>query len=857
MLHSGLCSISFRNLSCEEIIDICKKAKIEAIEWGSDVHLPIDNLQKAKDIKKLCDENKLLTYSYGTYFECDDASIFEKYCKIADILKAKVLRVWAGNKNAEDYTDQETKKLVSTIQCCADIAKKYGQQVCFEYHHTTFANCPENVIKLINLVNRDNVFSYYQPRYWNKEPLEYLRVQDNLRDIQTLKKYVKNIHCYQWDKDINRLPLKDGFYQWNLYLDSFDDLCVYLEFVKDDSLDSFYEDAKTLNEVIFKHNTKPKQDILEFTEEQVFNLLDEKQLDKPLFLSKKNLINDSYKTSRFKLLEETCDSFMDEPIPEYFYKDFEDFIKTGVRSDTEKRYFLRRKRIGQLALTAYVSKDKKYLNKLIEYLKAVCEEYSWVIPGNFETVHGKISDNESDRHRLEISSGLSVGGFAEVITLLKDDLPSDIYNLVYENIVKRGFDALKFPAVWKDEYPVDNWAAVTGGGVIIAALMLIKDKKELAHILTPCINACIHYYWSFADDGMIKEGAAGYWNFGIGMFAITAELLKEKTNGKIDFFKLNKFKNVTMCLSKVTFNNNLAVSFADSELKYEYLYGVMAKLKSIYPELKVYDSEKNRNAYIPLLTKNPHIPFLFAEIMWAEEISFDQVKANTYFLKDAEWLISTSDNNVLFACKGGCTYEPHCHLDIGTFLLLKENDTVLPDFGAGEYDRAYWDEATRYDDVFVVTSKSHNVPIINGHYQLAGHEMRSENTTFENGIFTTNITKAYGKLDELDKLVRSFNFNLKDGSLIVTDTFDLKVKDVEIKERIVSQNVPVVDNGNLIITTENQKLLISCNKSKDVKIASVQYKNRSGELCTCYTCDFVLKTVSMKETVVINCKFLD
>jgi len=855
MLYSGLCSISFRNLSCEEIVEICKKASIQSIEWGSDVHLPIGDFVRAKQVKKLCDENHILTRSYGTYFECENSTIFEEYCKIAAILDAKVLRIWAGNKNKEDYSLEEENALIKVIQECADIAKKYNQNIGFEFHHTTYCNSTENAIKLIKLVNRDNVFSYYQPRYWNKEPLEYLRVQDNLRDIQEIKNYVINIHCYQWDKDINRLPLSEGFYQWNLYLDSFDDCCVYLEFIEDDSVDNFFRDAKTLNEIIKRQNEKPSKDINEFTEEEVYGLLDEKELNKPIFPSKEELLKDNLKFLRFDLLKKTCDSFIDEPIPAYSFEDYENFFKTGIRSECESRFFLRRKRIGQLALLAYVSDEEKYLNRLIDYLMCAANEYSWVIPGNFETVHGKISDNDDDRHRLEISSGLSVGGFAEVIALLKDKLPNDVYKLVYDNIVKRGFDALKHQAVWKDEYPVDNWAVVTGGGVIIAALMLLKDKKELAHVLTPCINACIHYYWSFAEDGMIKEGAAGYWNFGIGMFVIVAELLKEKTGGKIDFFKLEKFKNVVMCLSKVTFNNNLAVSFADSQLTYEYLYGVMAKLKDIYPELKVYDSEKNRNAYVPLLTKNPHIPFLFAEIMWAKEIKFDQVQANTYFLKDAEWLISTSDNNVLFACKGGCTYEPHCHLDIGNFILFKGNDIVIPDLGAGEYDRAYWDEATRYDDVFVVTSKSHCVPIINGHYQLAGHEMRSENTSYENGIFTTNITKAYGKLTELKSLIRSFDFNLKNGSLVVKDLFELNVKEIEIKERIISLTKPIVKDGIINIKSEKESLFVSCNKSKVVEINSVEYKDRTGTLCTCYTCDFIIKTTSLCEVVSLELKF--
>ena len=88
MNKTGLCSITFRDLSADEIIDLCVKNNIAAIEWGSDVHLVPDNLDEAKRVKKLMDDNNLLTSSIGSYYRVgiDNEYSFESVLNIAKIL---------------------------------------------------------------------------------------------------------------------------------------------------------------------------------------------------------------------------------------------------------------------------------------------------------------------------------------------------------------------------------------------------------------------------------------------------------------------------------------------------------------------------------------------------------------------------------------------------------------------------------------------------------------------------------------------------------------------------------------------------------------------------------------------------
>ena len=49
----GLCSISFRDKTPEEILIAAKEAGLSFVEWGSDVHAPKDDAEKIAEIVKL------------------------------------------------------------------------------------------------------------------------------------------------------------------------------------------------------------------------------------------------------------------------------------------------------------------------------------------------------------------------------------------------------------------------------------------------------------------------------------------------------------------------------------------------------------------------------------------------------------------------------------------------------------------------------------------------------------------------------------------------------------------------------------------------------------------------------------
>lgn len=244
----GMCSISFRGLTVEELIEFIKENKLDSIEWGGDVHVPAGDIETAKRVKDLCEKAGVETSSYGSYFRVGVDADFEKVCKTAKALGTDVIRVWASDKDAEDFTEQEYIELVKALKDCAIIAKNYGQIIAFEYHYVTFCNKAEDILRLIKDCGMDNVYTYWQPAYWvndywQKGFSEEQRIEYNLSEIAKLKDKIVNVHVYSW-RGQERFALSNDHDEWARYIKALPDVNGYMEFVKDNTLENFRLDAK-------------------------------------------------------------------------------------------------------------------------------------------------------------------------------------------------------------------------------------------------------------------------------------------------------------------------------------------------------------------------------------------------------------------------------------------------------------------------------------------------------------------------------------------------------------------------------------------------------------------------------------
>ena len=225
----GLCSVSFRDKTPDEIICEMKKTPLTHIEWGSDVHLPVGTFIDSDGIK---------VSSYGTYFRLGNNDILElyEYIKTAKSVGTNVLRLWCGGENSADCSDK--KALFDECKKASEIAEKKGVVLSCECHKGTFTDTPESALQLMREVDSKNFRMYWQPN-------QYRTFEENLASAKMLAPYVENIHVFNWEGD-ERLPLGGAVDTWKRYLDCFSGGVLLLEFMPDGKLETLKGEAETL-----------------------------------------------------------------------------------------------------------------------------------------------------------------------------------------------------------------------------------------------------------------------------------------------------------------------------------------------------------------------------------------------------------------------------------------------------------------------------------------------------------------------------------------------------------------------------------------------------------------------------------
>ena len=261
-MKTGVCSITFRSLNLEELAALTARAGLAAVEWGGDVHVPHGDLRAARRARQATLDAGLEVSSYGSYYSPLDADgepeAFEPVLESAVALGTDTIRIWAGKYGSEDASDNYRSRLIEQTRMAATLSAEQGIQLAFEFHVRTLLDTNASALQLLEAVDRLNVYSYWQPPYW-RDSYDY-----RLDGLVQLDSRRSNLHVFQWDFDasgerswedsVTRRPLSDGAGEWLRYLSVLpnNDCYALLEFVRDDSIEQFLEDAAELKRWIKK-----------------------------------------------------------------------------------------------------------------------------------------------------------------------------------------------------------------------------------------------------------------------------------------------------------------------------------------------------------------------------------------------------------------------------------------------------------------------------------------------------------------------------------------------------------------------------------------------------------------------------
>ncbi|WOS64350.1 sugar phosphate isomerase/epimerase family protein [Sinorhizobium fredii] len=248
----GLCTVTFRGLPPESIVDLAREARLAAIEWAGDAHVPPGDTSIARIVGRLCERTGLAT-SYGSYVAppTDGPSEFRHAVESASALGASNIRIWAGTRrrDSKDYSAGERRAAADAIRDMAAEAARHDISVSLEYHPQSLTDTTESACELIESIAHDNVYLYWQPR-------PGLALGEAIAEVAWIGQHVSHLHVFAWDRDRNRFPLASAADYWRTILASLPASrwkgrrFAMLEFVADDDPAAFFEDAATLRKIL-------------------------------------------------------------------------------------------------------------------------------------------------------------------------------------------------------------------------------------------------------------------------------------------------------------------------------------------------------------------------------------------------------------------------------------------------------------------------------------------------------------------------------------------------------------------------------------------------------------------------------
>lgn len=250
MIHPGLVSVTFRKLSPVEVVALARKAGLEGIEWGGDIHVPHGDIGRAREVRAMTQEGGLKVAAYGSYYKAGWSELnglpFRNVLDSAVELGAPTIRVWPGLKGSVDVDEDGRWAVIEDLKRIATQAAQVGVSITLEFHGGSLTDTNESASQLLVELDHANIFMGWQPH--NGE-----ETAECVAGLRAILPKVGNIHVFHWwPTSADRLPLAEGEARWMEFLRKLRSLPgerhALLEFVPGDSVESLIRDAATLKE---------------------------------------------------------------------------------------------------------------------------------------------------------------------------------------------------------------------------------------------------------------------------------------------------------------------------------------------------------------------------------------------------------------------------------------------------------------------------------------------------------------------------------------------------------------------------------------------------------------------------------
>jgi sugar phosphate isomerase/epimerase len=247
----GLCSITFRSLTADDVVALAARAGVEGIEWGADVHAPPGDAVAVEALGTRTRAAGLAVVSYGSYLGMAPSSDdqIDAVLDSAEALGAPLVRIWAELGVTPDSPADEQQRVTEHTTALVDRVAERGLMATLEFHPGTLTETARSTTALLDAVGRTELRTHWQP-----DPS--LAPETALDELTQVAPRLAHLHVFSWGPTgiDDRRPLTEGAALWApaVALANRDGDAVpggryaLCEYVRDDDPEQFVADVRAL-----------------------------------------------------------------------------------------------------------------------------------------------------------------------------------------------------------------------------------------------------------------------------------------------------------------------------------------------------------------------------------------------------------------------------------------------------------------------------------------------------------------------------------------------------------------------------------------------------------------------------------
>ena len=535
---------------------------------------------------------------------------------------------------------------------------------------------------------------------------------------------------------------------------------------------------------------------------------------------------------------ERAEAALNEPIPMLPLSLYRDFELTGMRSNFETPWRVRRNQLAHCTLAESYERGGRFIDKIADLIFAILEESTWVWPAHTNTPWAPYRDavpdvyREDQCHGLDLCGGSTAATLALTRLLLKDELDK-ISPVICKRIDRQIYLRATKPFLthkfgWTGEYGggCNNWVTNITLNVLFATAVCERDLTVRESTVMRAMRYLDNFAAYYPTDGSCDEGP-DYWIASPGDYVDALELIDEMTGGAVKVYDHPHVRKMLEYISAMNIDDTYFVNFSDAAPRISLNGKAVMEYAERCGSPELYSFGKMMAAKM-----SPARYYLTDTVVrsFKTHVTPEVHEAEPVLAKRAVWF---GDNKIavlrecedtsrgfFLATKGGTNGEAHNHLDVGALVLYYGGRPVFVDPSRGSYNNAYFG-SERYNRWYTKSSY-HSVPTVNGIEEGVGVAYASKDEIFDadNRTVTMELGGAFPTEAGIISMKRTCS--IAGGEARITDTVKAH-KESDIRFNYLTVDEPRIVKDGVLAIAEGRSFIYNTDLTLEIEKVTNTY----------------------------------